>query len=161
MNDSALNKYLITDDQWNEFTKIQNFLKPFKEVTTIMSSSSYPTLSTTIPLYNILIDHLEDIIGDNETEDNDNNNTNTENDNTEDNSNKDEKWSQLIVEAAKKCKEKLIEYYNKTNDSYLISVILDPRLKLIYFQDNNWEDELVIKIQKMLVYYYFKFYYYL
>jgi len=125
-----------------------------------MSSSSYPTLSTTIPLYNILIDHLEDIIGNNETEDDDNNNINTENDNTEDD-NENEKWSQLIKEAAKKCKRKLIEYYNKTNDSYLVSVILDPRLKLTYFQDNNWEDELVNKTQKMLVYYYFKFYYYL
>ena len=125
-----------------------------------MSSSSYPTLSTTIPLYNILIDHLEDIIGNNETEDDDNNNINTENDNTEDD-NENEKWSQLIKEAAKKCKRKLLEYYNKTNDLYLVSVILDLRLKLTYFQDNNWEDELVNKTQKMLVYYYFKFYYYL
>ena len=126
-----------------------------------MSSSSYPTLSTTIPLYNILIDHLEDIIGNNETEDDDNNIINTENDNIEDDNNENEKWSQLIKNAAKKCKRKLIEYYNKTNDSYLVSVILDPRLKLTYFQDNNWEDELVNKTQKMLVYYYFKFYYYL
>lgn len=125
-----------------------------------MSSSSYPTLSTTIPLYNILIDHLEDIIGNNETEEDNNNNINTENDNTEDD-NENEKWSQLIKEAAKKCKKKLLEYYNKTNDSYLVSVILDPRLKLTYFQDNNWEDELINKTQKMLVYYYFKFYYYL
>ena len=125
-----------------------------------MSSSSYPTLSTTIPLYNILIDHLEDIIGNNETEDDNNNNINTEDDNTEDD-NENEKWSQLIKKVAKKCEGKLIEYYNKTNDSYLVSVILDPRLKLTYFQDNNWEDELVNKIQKMLVYYYFKFYYYL
>jgi len=126
-----------------------------------MSSSSYPTLSTTVPLYNILIDHLEDIIGNNETEDDDNNIINTENDNIEDDNNENEKWSQLIKNAAKKCKRKLIEYYNKTNDSYLVSVILDPRLKLTYFQDNNWEDELVNKTQKMLVYYYFKFYYYL
>ena len=119
-----------------------------------MSSSSYPTLSTTIPLYNVLIDHLEDIIGNNETEEDD------DNDNTEDNNDENEKWSQLIKNAAKKCKEKLIEYYNKTNNSYLISVILDPRLKLAYFQNNNWEDELITKTQKMLVYY-FKFYYYL
>jgi len=126
-----------------------------------MSSSSYLILSTTVPLYNILIDHLEDIIGNNETEDDDNNIINTENDNIEDDNNENEKWSQLIKNAAKKCKRKLIEYYNKTNDSYLVSVILDPRLKLTYFQDNNWEDELVNKTQKMLVYYYFKFYYYL
>ena len=28
-----------------------------------MSGSSYPTLSMTVPLYNILIDHVEDVIG--------------------------------------------------------------------------------------------------
>ena len=69
--------------------------------------------------------------------------------------------SHRTINREKKCKRKLLEYYNKTNDSYLVSVILDPRLKLTYFQDNNWEDELVNKTQKMLVYYYFKFYYYL
>ena len=33
-----------------------------------MSSSTYPTLSTTIPLYNILIDHVEDVIENEEIE---------------------------------------------------------------------------------------------
>jgi len=33
-----------------------------------MSSSTYPTLFTTIPLYNILIDHVEDVIENEEIE---------------------------------------------------------------------------------------------
>jgi len=53
LNDSNLRKYLITEDQWNEFTKIQNFLRPFKEVTTIMSGFTYPTISATISLYKL------------------------------------------------------------------------------------------------------------
>ncbi|CAG8657076.1 6384_t:CDS:1, partial [Diversispora eburnea] len=35
---------------------------PFKEITTIMLSSKYPTLSTTISFYNTLIDHAKEII---------------------------------------------------------------------------------------------------
>ena len=62
LSNSNLKKYSFTEDQWVGFIKIQDFLFLFKEVTTIMSSSSYPTLSITIPLYNILIDHIEDHI---------------------------------------------------------------------------------------------------
>jgi len=143
---------LITDNQWDELKKIQNFLLPFKEVTTIMSSSTFPTLSTTIPLYNILIDHVEDVIND-ETEEE--STATDEIESSENEKENDEKWSQLIKNASKKCKEKLLEYYNKTNDSYLISTILDPRLKLQYYKDHEWGEQLTNEIQQKLVYYIF------
>ena len=117
-----------------------------------MSGFTYPTISTTIPLYNHLIDHIEDIIEDDESDDNISEgepiaaNTESESDTT-----KEEKWSLLIKEASKKCKEKLLEYYNKTNDSYLISIILDPRLKLQYYQDHKWDEQLISEIQQKLV----------
>ena len=66
-----------------------------------MSNSIYPTLTTTIPLYNILVDHVEDTISTPE-------------------------MPQTIIAAAEECKKKLLEYYNKTNDTYLIATILDP-----------------------------------
>jgi hypothetical protein len=117
-----------------------------------MSGSMYPTLSITIPLYNILIDHIEDIIdNNNEIVDDEffENESNIEDEEKE----KKEIWSLSIKEAAKMCKIKLLKYYNKTNDSYLISIILDPRLKLEYFQINKWGKELVNEIQQKLVYY--------
>src|SRR3954447_3941959 len=107
-----------------------------------MSSSSYPTLSITIPLYNILIDHIEDHISE---ESNDEINEKTEFDV---NSEKNNEWNQLISEASVKCRTKLMEYYNKTNDSYLISIILNPRLKLKYFQDHEWDENLINEIQQ-------------
>jgi predicted nucleic acid-binding protein len=93
------------EDEWENLESIQKFLKPFKEITTLMSSSTYPTLSITVPLYNSLLDHIEDTESAIEIE-------------------------QTIREAAKKSKKKLLEYYNKTNDAYLIATILDPRLKM-------------------------------
>ena len=104
-----------------------------------MSGSSYPTLSMTVPLYNILIDHVEDVIGD-ENEENqidDKNNSEEE---------KEEEWSQVIKNAAKKSKVKLLEYYNKTGDTYLIATILNLRLKLQYYKDQKWDNELISNI---------------
>ena len=117
-----------------------------------MSGFTYPTLSATIPLYNILIDHVENIIGD----DDDEVNENVDDDKSaasSGNENEDE-LSQIIKNATKICKSKLLEYYNKTNSSYLISTILDPRLKLQYYKDNEWGDELINDIQQKLIFTY-------
>jgi len=89
-----------------------------------MSSSSYPTLSITIPLYNILIDHIEDHISE---ESNDEINEINEETESDVNSEKNDEWNQLINEVSIKCRTKLMKYYNKTNDSYLISIVLNPR----------------------------------
>ena len=121
---------MFSEENWIVFERIKNFLEIFKEVTVIMSGSFYPTISMTIPLYNILIDHVEDIIGDEENEDN------------------EEEWNQIIKNAAKRCKRKLLEYYNKTNDTYLISTILDPRLKIKYYKDHDWGNSLISTIHQ-------------
>ena len=119
-----------------------------------MSGSTYPMLSTTIPLYNILLDHVEDVIGDNDEVENEESliTDEIESNTSENDKEKDEKWSQLIKNASKKCKEKLIEYYNKTNNSYLISIILDPRLKIQYYKDHEWDQQLTNEIQQKLIY---------
>ena len=63
-----------------------------------MSSSSYSILSITIPLYNILIDYIKDHISE---KSNDEINEETEFDI---NSEKNDKWNQLINEASVKYK---------------------------------------------------------
>ena len=88
-----------------------------------MSGTAYPTLSMTISLYNILIDHIKDTVNFLDID-------------------------PIIIDASKKCKEKLLEYYNKTNETYLIATILDPRLKLQYYKENGWEDDAVNDIYK-------------
>jgi hypothetical protein len=89
-----------------------------------MSGFKYSTLTTTIPLYNELIDHTEDYMD-----------INIE--------------SKLFLkEPAKNCRNKLLEYYNKTNDAYLMATILDPRFKMIYYKDAEWEKELFDEVQE-------------
>ncbi len=105
-----------------------------------MSGFTYSTLSITIPYYNFLIDHIEDII-DNKKKNNENNESDDNNENENNNENNE------LKQAAKVCKNKLLEYYNKTNNTYLIATILDPRLKLEYYQNNNWRNELIDNIK--------------
>ncbi|GBC11827.2 zinc finger BED domain-containing protein RICESLEEPER 2-like [Rhizophagus irregularis DAOM 181602=DAOM 197198] len=133
----------------------------FISISTIMSGFTYPTLSATIPLYNILIDHVENVIGDvNVIGDKNEEVIEDVDDESEANSgnNNENEWSQIIKNAAKICRLKLLEYYNKTNYSYLISTILDPRLKLQYYKDNEWGDELINDIQQKFLSMYNKSY---
>ncbi|CAG8663252.1 2718_t:CDS:2, partial [Diversispora eburnea] len=52
--------------------------------------------------------------------------------------------------AAEKCKEKLLKYYNRTNETYLIAIILDPRFKTLYYEENEWsQNEISEIIQKI------------
>lgn len=97
-------------------------LGQFKETTEIISASSYPTLSSIIPGYNTLIDHLEDMCSKKEVD-------------------------KTIKEAAAACLEKFKEYYNKTNKASLLAVILDPRFKIEYYEINKWE-EMVSEIKE-------------
>jgi hypothetical protein len=41
----------ITSEEWNRFSEIMNFLKPFNEATSMPCVCTYPTLSVVVPLY--------------------------------------------------------------------------------------------------------------
>ncbi|CAG8679255.1 24870_t:CDS:2, partial [Gigaspora rosea] len=53
--------YSISHNQWNTLEKVAEFLKPFKDLTTKMSSSTYCTAFWIIPLFNIIFNHVEDV----------------------------------------------------------------------------------------------------
>ena len=98
--------------------QIHEFLQSFKKTIVIISSSIYLILSTTISLYNTLINYTENTIDSMDID-------------------------PIIKEAAKKCWEKLTEYYNKISKTYLVATILDPRFKMQYYENNKWEDMIV------------------
>ena len=105
-----------------------------------MFKFTYFTLFIIISYYNFLINHIKDII-DNKKKNNENNESDDNNENENNNENNE------LKQAAKVCKNKLLEYYNKTNNTYWIATILDPRLKLEYYQNNNWRNELIDNIK--------------
>ncbi|CAG8838859.1 7712_t:CDS:2, partial [Gigaspora margarita] len=89
----------ILRNQWVTFEKIVEFLEPFKDLTTKMSSSTYSTAFWFIPLFNIIINHVEDIA------------SNTE--------------IQTLSMAAMAAREKLVQYYSKTNTTMMLYTALD------------------------------------
>ncbi len=64
-----LRDFELSDDEWNVLTGIKEFLEPFANVTKNIEGSLYPTLSMVIPLYNALIDHIEDWVDDAQDDD--------------------------------------------------------------------------------------------
>ncbi|CAB4385608.1 unnamed protein product [Rhizophagus irregularis] len=135
--------YTLTEEQWNGLRKIVDFLELFKEVTAVISGSTYSTLFMIILLFNFLINHVEDIIGDENEEVND--------ENDDENDDENIRIEKSIKKAAKYCKDKLLKYYVKTNNAYSIAVILDPRLKIQYFKDEEWGDDLINEINQNFV----------
>lgn len=75
----------------------------------------YFTLFATVSLYNKLITHIKEYL---ETS-------------------KSIIPNDFFKKAVEACNRKLLEYYNKTNDAYLIVTILDFRFKMSYYKQNE------------------------
>ncbi|GET55653.1 ribonuclease H-like domain-containing protein [Rhizophagus irregularis DAOM 181602=DAOM 197198] len=88
-----------------------------------------------ILLYNPLINHMEYYM----FEDENVNEDEDENEGDDENGSVDEKST--IKKAATNSREKLLQYYNKTNDACVIVTILDPRLKMEYYNNETWNDD--------------------
>ncbi|PKB94338.1 hypothetical protein RhiirA5_439018, partial [Rhizophagus irregularis] len=82
----------------------------YKIINKQIEGSHYLTLSLTVPLYNIFIDHVEDVIDNDNKEDKEDEEENDEENNNENDEENDgdEKWNQIVKKAAKKCKVKLL-----------------------------------------------------
>lgn len=108
---------------WAEAEELCIFLQPFAAVTSFMSSEKYPTLSSVVPLFNLLVDKLEDTVSNRSASD-------------------------FIKRGAEACKEKLLKYYRKTGWKECTVTVLDPRFNLKYFKDNGWERSVLDEVQK-------------
>ncbi|GBC34340.2 zinc finger BED domain-containing protein RICESLEEPER 2-like [Rhizophagus irregularis DAOM 181602=DAOM 197198] len=110
--------------EWNQMKELCRVFEIFHKATVEMSKAQYITLSSSIPVYNILLDHLEKLL---------------------DNKNKEYCTISEIRTAITKGYEKLKTYYAKTDEShvYPIATILDPRMKLKYYLQQEWEQEYI------------------
>lgn len=55
-----LGVYALNEKEWRVLEELQKILMPFSALTNLLSGANYPSLSSTIVGYNVLIDHLED-----------------------------------------------------------------------------------------------------
>jgi hypothetical protein len=121
------------DFDWKDLDTIVMMFEEFYEATNIVSTCKTTTLSSVIPIFNILIDAMEE---------------------HSDNASEGKIASQFGL-AADAAKEKLLQYYNRTDASpfYVAALILDPRNKLGYFQRESWAKALINTFKKKYVFF--------
>ncbi|GBC28488.2 ribonuclease H-like protein [Rhizophagus irregularis DAOM 181602=DAOM 197198] len=119
-----LKKFLISSNEWDIIEELCRIFEKFYKATEYMSMSKYITLSSSVPMYNMILEHIENLLDENH-----------------------EKYCHYpeIRDAITKGYEKLKLYYSKTDDSqlYTIATILDPRLKLNYYKKQQWEQKFI------------------
>jgi hypothetical protein len=106
--DFADHRLKINDQLWSFAEELKDFLKPFYESTLLISASNYPSSSIVLPIFERLMLHL-----------------------------KDHKISNPNVKlCADSMKLKLKEYeFLLENELIIFASILDPRVKLEFFED--------------------------
>jgi len=93
----------------------------FEEATKAVCASKHPTLTNTIVMYNMLINACEDFV---ETS----------------------PRSEMLGEAVDAARSKLCDYYAKADAAvYPVATIIDPRVKLGYYEREGWEEECVLE----------------
>src|SRR5437868_6162629 len=94
----------------------------------MIKSAKYLMLTSIIPIYNYLIDELTKY----------HNNPN---------------HSYKIITAVNAGLIKLESYYSRTNNTaiYIIATVLDPRLKLDYYKENNWSKDFINDIKATIL----------
>lgn len=121
----SLSSFLISTSEWNELNIIMELLQKFDRATKFISMDRHITISAYLPTLYWLIDSLESFIDEN---------------------------SGSVVVAAEKGLAKLRKYETLMSDSKiaLISLFLNPALKLSYFKEHNYRKEYIKEIEKMI-----------
>ncbi len=105
----------IDSNLWGKYEELKRFLQPFYESTVLISRSSYPTLIIVLPIFDKLLSHL-----------------------------KEYESKEIIKKCALNIEEKLLKYKKElNNDIVIFASILDPRLKLEFFE--KWDNFQEIK----------------
>jgi len=114
--------------EWEQIEQMLLFLQPFADLTTYLSSETYPTISSIIVYYNAILDHLDETehIAQSQCK----------------------KHLQVIEEAATVAKKKMLQYYNRTTDLHCVITLLDPRCKVAYFEKEGFTEKMMKPILK-------------
>ena len=105
----------IHEEEWEKIKEAVEFLNPFALTTRFLEGYKYPTLGTVLPLFTKLLMSLEKW-------------------------NLDADHSTESREAALVATEKLKKYYKRLTSVYIVSTVLDARLKVEYFTTGlRWE----------------------
>ena len=140
---------------------MQEFFGSFKEATLETSADKKQTLSYVVPWYNILLEHVEQL-SDEYVEKLRNFSSNSR---TKRNSRQDriqrtpgKETLENLLDAAECAKNKLESYFNISSDYCILAVVLDPRQKLQFYDDESKSDD-ENALERSKIYTQIKFFY--
>ncbi|CAG7818140.1 unnamed protein product [Allacma fusca] len=121
----SLSTCALTDSEWLLLDELVRFLKPFEDVTLLLSKSRTPTMALSAAIYIDLFRHLE--------------------------SYKPTSQNADMVAAAKAACDKLNKYY-KSSDAlvYILGLVMDPRCKLTWYKNVGIHAEVRNNKRKLL-----------
>ncbi|GBC14125.2 ribonuclease H-like protein [Rhizophagus irregularis DAOM 181602=DAOM 197198] len=145
--DKDLKKYILLEEEWERILEIRGILQHYKKCTDLSVSQQYLTLSYTIPMYNFLLDKLEDEYDKRKESDKEEDEEEDDDDSDDDNESENDE----ILCALKQSIEKIKKYYTFTSGLiYTAATVLDPRIKLQYYKDNMWEESFIQETRKQV-----------
>ena len=123
----------LSEEEWKLLDVVAQVLGVFKEASQPLCADSYPTLNKAVQVYNQLFDDFEGFLG--------------QRDDEEDGLEKAAMIDRCgpadkdaLTNALRAAHGELCKFYSDTwARMYIISVVLDPRFKMEYFEANNWE----------------------
>jgi hypothetical protein len=150
LNEMNQNKKVmnLVERNWNIFKDIVEFLRQFKETCKASCYDKYPPLGVVVPLYNSLLDHDIDYVANFMTVNGSEPELESEpepepepNPELEIGSYSEtlpgfklKRYRKSPFVAANAAHKVLNNYYDVSSDAYTIATVLDPHLKLEYFQ---------------------------
>ncbi|XP_057373479.1 uncharacterized protein LOC130694417 [Daphnia carinata] len=110
--DQELCQNELKEEDWLILEQVFSFLEKFALVTTYVETSHFPTLSLVIPMYNRLLNLLEE-------------------------TSRDESKHTLIVKGASAGLQILSAYYEEASPLLMAATFMDPRCKMQYFVESG------------------------
>jgi hypothetical protein len=114
----------LNQEEWRQIEYLLCLTQPFFKFTSALSKTKDVTVHSIFSIYNKLFDHLDKSIYQLRP--------------------KKVPWKQLMLSALKAARQKLRDYYAKTddipNDLYAIGTMVGPSNKLQFFQTKDWND---------------------
>jgi len=146
-------EYLDNSD-WEFLTEVSLLLNPFKQVTERISGQHYATFNVVLPFYNFLMDHCEEsrtkYLNWRKGMTRSTYRTMTSTSDT----------LKDLIKGTTAAYEKLDKYYNIQSDYAIAALVVDPRLNVSFYQDeNNPSSVAQVESAKLEVLHYYDRYY--
>jgi hypothetical protein len=123
----------LSGEEWELLEVVAQVLGVFKVASQPLGGTDYPTLNQAVPTYDFILNGLKGFLGE----------RNDEADGREKSAIIDQcnPINQCVLrDAIQAAHDKIHKYYaDAWADMYAISVILDPRLKMEYYEGNGWD----------------------